>query len=396
MSFKWTKVGVIAIGLTLAVSASARSTHITVTVKPGDTLSSVFRKLHLNYKTLMAVNAAPLAKSHLNHIHPGQKLTFTIDKHHQLQQLIFHDTTSTLYVTAYGKHFRATVKNKPMKMKLSYRSVTIRGSAKLSALNAGVPSSMYGQVAKIFQPDVNVNSAHYGYHLALLYEEYYLNGKKNHAGNIVAAEFTTRYHTYKAIRYSYPGAQPAYYTPNGDSISAAFLPAPLHYDRITSLFTYHRIDPVLHKDRPHLGVDFSAPEGTPVYAIGNGRVRYDGQYSGYGNTVMIDYGPKYMSLYGHLEKFAPGLYPGELVHRGQVVAYLGDTGWSTGPHLHFGIYVNGVAENPLTVKLPRATIIPAEYTHQYLAFARDMVDQLAVAEEPEFAENDISKDKYRG
>ena len=133
-----------------------------------------------------------------------------------------------------------------------------------------------------------------------------------------------------------------------------------------------------------------------MYAIGNGRVRYDGQYSGYGNTVMIDYGPKYMSLYGHLEKFAPGLYPGELVHRGQVVAYLGDTGWSTGPHLHFGIYVNGVAENPLTVKLPRATIIPAEYTHQYLAFARDMVDQLAVAEEPEFAENDISKDKYRG
>lgn len=399
MSFKWIKAGVSIACVALSVlSASAKtpSHTITVTIKPGDTLSSVFRKLHLSYKTLMSINALPAAKSHLNHVHPGQSITFTIDKHHQLQHLVFQDTTSTLYVTAYGKHFKATVKNKPMKMKLSYRSVTIGDSAKKSALNAGIPTPMYAELTKIFQPNVNINlRARRGDHLSILYQEYYLNSKKNHSGDIVAAEFITPYHTYKAIRYSYPGSKPAYYTPNGDSLSAAFLPAPLHYTRISSLFTYHRLDPYTHREQPHLGVDYNAPEGTPVYSIGNGRIAFAGNKHGYGNAVIIAYGAQYQALYGHLEKFATNLYPGEAVSRGQVVGYLGHTGWATGPNLHFGIYVNGVAENPLTVKLPRATLIPPQYTHQYLAFARNMLDQLTIDQAPEFAENDVSRDRYK-
>lgn len=399
MSFKWTKAGVGIIGLALALSAPAKTltSPVTITVKQGDTLSGLFHKLQLSNKTLLAVNAPLIAKSHLSHIHAGQKITFYIDKHHQLQQLVFFDTTNTLYITANGKHFKAAVKTKPMKAKLSYRSVTIEGSAKNSALNAGVPLPMYSQLTKIFKPNVDLNvRAQRGDRLAILYQEYYLNGKKNHPGDVVAAEFITPNKTYKAIRYSYPGAQAAYYTPNGDSISAAFLPAPLHYKRITSLFTYHRMDPYLHQERPHLGIDYSAPEGTPVYSIGNGRIDFDGNYNGYGNTVMIAYGSEYKALYGHLEKFASGIHTGESVSRGQVIGYLGDTGWSTGPHLHFGLYVNGTPRDPLKVKLPRANLIPAAYTHSYLAFAHNMIEQLAVDQGPEFAENDTPRDRYKG
>lgn len=390
MSFRWAKVSVAIISIGVALSVSAKEpSHVTVTIKPGDTLSSVFHNLRLSPKTLALINKSPVAKARLSHIHAGQRLVFTIDKHHQLRQLIFSDTTSVLYITSSGNHFNTTLKNKPMKMKLAYRSVTIRGSVKNSVSAAGLPSPMYAQLTKIFQPDVDVNlRAHRGDRLSVLYQEYFLNGKKNHPGAVVAAEFVTPYHTYKAVRYTYPGAQPAYYTPSGDSISAAFLPAPLHYTRISSLFTYHRMDPYLHQERPHLGVDYNAPEGTPVYSIGNGRIAFDGNKHGFGNAVIIAYGTKYQALYGHLERFASGLYPGKPVSRGQVVGYLGHTGWATGPNLHFGIYVNGTAQNPLTVKLPRANVIPAAYTHQYLAFARNMMAQLAIDGAPEFAEND--------
>jgi murein DD-endopeptidase MepM/ murein hydrolase activator NlpD len=154
---------------------------------------------------------------------------------------------------------------------------------------------------------------------------------------------------HKKKHFIYLNDDDRYYDEKGKQVEGFLLAKPVRNARITSRFTRRRWHPILHKYRAHLGVDYGARRGTPIYAAGSGRVVFAGYTRGYGKVIKIRHSDGYMTLYAHQKKFKRGIRRGKYVKRGQVIGYVGSTGLSTGPHLHFGLYKNGRAINPLRV-----------------------------------------------
>jgi murein DD-endopeptidase MepM/ murein hydrolase activator NlpD len=154
----------------------------------------------------------------------------------------------------------------------------------------------------------------------------------------------------EAIRYAWSGDPSGYYDSEGRSIKKFFLKSPLNYRRISSHFTHSRLHPILKVARPHLGVDYAAPEGTPVVALGGGRVVSVSWKKGFGRTVVIKHNAAYLSQYAHLSRYASGLHAGARVNQGQVIGYVGSTGHATGPHLDFRVQESGRWIDPLRLK----------------------------------------------
>lgn len=380
--------------LRLAAPATAQPGIIhNITVKKGDTLASIFERLHLSDATLQDVTASSLANTQLTKIQPGQKISFDVAAHHDLQQIIYpYNHDSTLYVSKSAHGYLAEVNSKPVTVALEFKAGTVHHSLEQAAYSAGLTRGLYDQLHEIFQGSIDFKrSIRQGDHFAILFQEYYIDGKKDHPGNIIVASFTNQNKTYRAFRYTYPKNHTGYYTLQGKGVLPLFLKAPVHYKRISSFFTYHRMDPYLHVMRPHLGIDYAAARGTPIHSIGNGRVLFAGRDHGYGNAVVIRYSRKYKTLYGHMEKFAKGLHAGELVKRGQVIGYIGSTGWSTGPHLHFEMYVYGIPKDPLKMKFPGGKAVPSSYSQRYLAYAHKMLARFKLYQSAGFAENDTNK-----
>lgn len=184
----------------------------------------------------------------------------------------------------------------------------------------------------------------------VIYEQEYVDGKALDNFHILAASFRASDSTYYAIPFVQDGEE-LYYNERGNSLEGAFLKAPLDFYRISSRFTNSRYHPVLKRYRAHHGVDYAAPTGTPVYAIGSGKVIAKAyQANGGGNYVKIKHNSTYTTTYMHLSRFAKGLKVGSTVKQKEVIGYVGSTGLSTGPHLDFRVYENGRPINPLTIK----------------------------------------------
>jgi murein DD-endopeptidase MepM/ murein hydrolase activator NlpD len=156
-----------------------------------------------------------------------------------------------------------------------------------------------------------------------------------------------------------------------------FIRTPVDFTRISSYFG-KRKHPVLNKMKNHHGVDYAAPRGTPIKAAGDGKLIFVGRKGGYGKTVIIQHGGKYSTLYAHMSRIKPGMHRGKRVRQGQTIGYVGSTGRSTGPHLHYEFRVNGVHRNPLRVRLPDAAPISAKYKSDFLSKSRGLVALLDV------------------
>jgi murein DD-endopeptidase MepM/ murein hydrolase activator NlpD len=154
--------------------------------------------------------------------------------------------------------------------------------------------------------------------------------------------------------------KPFYYTADGTSNQPSFARYPLRFTRVSSNFAARRLDPVTHRWQSHDGVDLAAPPGTPVHATASGTISFIGRKTGYGKFIVINNLPPYQTAFAHLSRFAKGLHRGSRVRRGQLIGYVGETGWTTGPHLHYEVRVNHVARNPLTVMLPGDSGLPGK------------------------------------
>ncbi|HEX7319270.1 MAG TPA: peptidoglycan DD-metalloendopeptidase family protein [bacterium] len=166
---------------------------------------------------------------------------------------------------------------------------------------------------------------------------------------------------YAGIYFDDPEGYDDFYSLKGESLRKSLLKSPLRYSRISSYFSNRRFHPILRIWRPHHGLDYVAPIGTPVSSIGDGKITYAGWKGGYGNLVEIKHPNNYLTRYGHLSKIAPGIKVGKYVKMGDLIAYSGNTGLSTGPHLHFELHINNVPVNPLSIKIPRAPSVKKEY-----------------------------------
>ena len=218
------------------------------------------------------------------------------------------------------------------------------------------------EMAAIFSWDIDFNTEiQRGDHFRLMVQKLYLEDRFVRYGDILAVEFYNAGKLYTGYRFEDPEGEVGYFDDAGQSLKRDFLRSPVKFSRISSRFSYRRLHPVLGKRRPHLGVDYAAPTGTPVVSASNGRVRFRGWKGGYGNLVEIKHGNGFMTSYAHLSRFAKRLRKGSKVTQGQVIGYVGSTGLSTGPHLDYRIRQNGVFVNPLAVKMKPSKPLKPEH-----------------------------------
>jgi murein DD-endopeptidase MepM/ murein hydrolase activator NlpD len=196
-------------------------------------------------------------------------------------------------------------------------------------------------------------------------EELWLGGRFKRFGEVLAAEFVNDGTTYRAFRYEGPDGRGGYYDDEGKSLQRSFLKAPLSYRRISSGFTFNRMHPILKIRRPHLGIDYVAPRGTPVSALGDGTVQFAGYKGANGNLVILKHSKGFTTYYGHLGKIRTGIRRGVRVAQGDVIGYVGSTGYATGPHLDFRMKQANRFVNPLKVHIPRGGGIPKQLLADY-------------------------------
>ncbi len=231
--------------------------------------------------------------------------------------------------------------------------VTINTSLWNDVQKAGVPVMMALKLSDIYDCTIDFFGLQSGDSFVAMYDELTHNGGFMGLGKIYYAEFTHAGKVYNAIRFDAGEKNSStFWNEKGESLKKAFLKAPLNFTRISSRFTYARKHPVLKIVRPHTGVDYAAPSGTPVVALGDGVVTHRGWAGGGGNTIKIKHPGNYVTSYMHLRGYAKGISVGTRVSRGQLIGYVGSTGLSTGPHLDFRVYKNGKPIDPLKMESP--------------------------------------------
>jgi murein DD-endopeptidase MepM/ murein hydrolase activator NlpD len=360
----------------------------TVTVAEGDSLSLIFDRLRLTPQQLHAVLEADKGERRLRLLRPKQNLLFQIvDSELKAIQYPLNATKNYLISRTDGG-FVGEVLEKPVEIRLTHASGEISSSLFQAGQKAGLSDGLIMELANIFGWDVDFAlDIRGGDTFSLLFEEQYLDGEKLRDGNILAAEFTNRGESYRAVLFTDPEGQSQYYSADGKSMRKAFLRSPVDFRRISSTFQRERFHPVLGKKRPHRGVDYAAATGTPIKAAGDGKIIFRGSKGGYGNTVILQHGGKYTTLYAHLSKFRSGLGNGSRVKQGQVIGYVGKTGVATGPHLHYEFRVDGVHRNPLTVKFPDAAPIPKEHQKGFQLQSQQLLAQLDLFRRVQIAAN---------
>jgi len=195
---------------------------------------------------------------------------------------------------------------------------------------------------------------------------------------IQAAEFVNQGHIFQAVRYTFPNGRAEYFTPDGKSMRKTYLKAPVKFTRISSRFSLGRRHPILGYTRAHRGVDYAAPIGTPIHAVGDGRVVYAGWKGGYGRFVLIQHtNSNHATAYAHMRRYGHHIKRGVRVHQGQVIGYVGMSGLATGPHLHLEFRVRGRAVNPLTVKRASAKPVPVAQMPHFRQLAEHTLDRMA-------------------
>jgi len=327
------------------------------TVRSGDNLSAIFQRASASTTSMYRLLENPDLAQQLKHIFPGQKFRFAYDDDEQLKAIQY--VISRLEYIDFnaqddGRFSAEHIKVQP-DVQLSYRSATIDDSLFLAGQKSGIPQNLIMQLADVFSGVIDfVYDPRKGDSFDVLFEEKFIDGEKIGTGNLLAASYHGKSETYTAYRYDDGNGKVGYYNADGVSMRKAFLRAPLDFTRISSNFNPGRLHPVFKTTRPHRGIDYAAPTGTPVFAAGDGRVTQSGYNSANGNYVFISHGTAYVTKYLHLNKRY--VKTGQQVKQRTVIGAVGSTGYATGPHLHYEFLVNGVHRNPRTVlnKLPSA------------------------------------------
>lgn len=242
--------------------------------------------------------------------------------------------------------------------------------------DAGERPQLALRLAELFGSEINfIRDLQEGDSFAVLVEKRYREGEYKGYGRILAAHFTNKGKKFEAYLFREGNRSASYYNNKGENVRKSLLQAPLAFTRVTSRFTKNRLHPILGYTRPHEGVDYAAPTGTPVKAVGEGVVTQRGWSGGYGNQVIVRHGGGLESLYAHLSGYARGLKTGQKVRQGEVIGFVGMTGLATGPHLDFRLRQSGRFINPAKAINPRGEPVSKS---AMAAFEKVMAQELAL------------------
>ena len=356
------------------------------TVKRGETLFDIFKKYRLDIKELLKIKEASADIHSLRELYPGRIYKILLVDNDQIKSFTYWiDGENKLTVTRTDSGFHAEKVAVEYEKKVLHIGGVIKDNL-ISSVGEGREDLMLAlQLSDIFAWDIDFTTdLRDGDTFKVVVEGNYLGREFKKYGNVLSAELINNGETYTAYRFEYDGVSD-YYDADGKSLKRAFLKAPLSFRRISSRFSKNRFHPVLKIYRPHRGLDYAAPAGTPVSAIGDGTVLFSGRKAQYGKLVIIRHPGNWKTYYGHLLKIVNMERRGKKIKQGQIIGYVGATGLATGPHLHFELRNHNKPLNPLTVKLPRGKSVPVHLLAQFRSFKNQMDNQLAAIALPYFA-----------
>jgi len=359
-------------------------TTIEYTFKQGDTFYEVLLNLDFSPREIFQVTESSKKIYNLNKIKPENTMTLKIDPTtHTLNRLEYSlDDRYMLVVTKTDQGYLASKEEVTCDTKLRTISSTIKSSLFEDGIKAGCSPQLILTFADIFAWDVDFFSdLRKNDSFKLLFEEIYRDGEFVKHGKILAAEFTNREKRFRAFYFKDAKGRGGYYNDNGSSVDREFLKSPLRYSRISSRFSKRRFHPILRIYRPHSGVDYAAPTGTPVEATCDGKVIFIGWKKDYGKCIKIRHNHIYTSFYGHLSRYAKGMKQGKRVKQGQVIGYVGATGLATGPHLDYRLKKRGKFIDPLKFKSTRIHSISETMRSQFEKNKRQMLVKLEQLDE---------------
>ncbi len=364
-------------------SSKAEPTHllrIAGIVEKGQSLYEIFKRHGFDPRELFHVKEALAGVHSAREFRSGQPYEIHVDPEKRLHSFVYWvNDDSLVRVTRAGEGYQAEKLNLEYEKKILCLEGAIEDNL-IASMGGGQQNLLLAlNLSDIFAWDIDFTTAlRKGDTFRILVEGLYRDGEFKKYGSILAAEFVNDGALSRAYRFEVDG-RADYYDAEGRSLRKAFLKAPLSFRRISSGFSKSRLHPVLKIRRAHNGTDYVAPKGTPVSAIGNGQVQAAGHQGGYGKLVVIRHPNGYKTFYGHLSGFAGGVRKGASVTQGQLIGYVGSTGISTGPHLHFEMRVNDRPVNPRRVEIPAGQPVPEAFIASYRAARDGLAGQLASA-----------------
>jgi murein DD-endopeptidase MepM/ murein hydrolase activator NlpD len=331
-------------------------------VKAGDNLGSIFSALGVDLRIIDNLNKYTEGIFDIRKLRSGNTYTAMMsnvgDKKLKYFVYAINDTSYVIFDFRDSLHVHTDAKE--VVRSLKSLSGVINSSLWATMQLAGADPNLAVALSNIYQWSIDFYAIQKGDAFKVIYEELSVDGKSMSIGEIHSAVFLHQGKEYYAYRYE-QGNVTDYFDENGRNLRKEFLKAPLKFSRITSKFSNSRLHPILRIRRPHHGVDYAAPKGTPVHTIGNGTILKASYAGGAGRLVSIRHRNGYSTSYMHLAGFAPGIHPGASVSQGQIIGYVGSSGLSTGPHLDFRVYKNNVAINPLRIESPPALPVNEKY-----------------------------------
>jgi len=346
-------------------------------VGSGDTLARLLGDEGVGPRAVHDLATAGDEGHALARLYPGEHIRLGFDADGRLQRLVRRSSPERRVVFERTEDgFAGRVVQEPLERRLLHARGQIDTSLFEAGADAGISDRLTMELVDIFRWDIDfIYNVRAGDRFAIVYEAYYKDGDKVKTGDIVAAEFVNQGEVHRAIRYERKNGDIDYFAPDGTSMRKAFLRTPVEFTRISSRYG-RRYHPILHKTRMHDGVDYAAARGTPVHATGAGRIVFRGRNGGYGNMVVVKHAGKYSTAYGHMNHFRRGQHVGTRVDQGDVIGYVGSTGLSTGPHLHYEFRINGVHRNPLKVEFPSVEPIAGDEMDRFRQAISPLVAQL--------------------
>ncbi|HEY6774713.1 MAG TPA: peptidoglycan DD-metalloendopeptidase family protein [Oxalicibacterium sp.] len=353
-------------------------------VRYGDTLGTLLDRLGVDDNDAVNfIKSDPTARNLLS-LKAGKRVQAQTDQNGELTSLSSTVMDSrdgkvrNIVITRDGDKFTSTDTPGVLERRVEMRTGTIRSSLFAATDAAQIPDNVAMQIVDMFSTDIDFGSdLRRGDRFNVVYETFWMNGQFAYSGRVLAGEFMNGPSTYQAVWFDEPGKSGGYYSFDGKSLKKAFLKSPLQFTRISSGFSMRR-HPISGKWKAHKGVDFAAATGTPIRASGDGTITFVGQQRGYGNVIMIKHWSNYSTVYGHMSRFAKGMHKGMKVSQGDLIGYVGMTGWATGPHLHYEFRVDNVPRDPLKINIPNAQPLVASQMQRFRAVASDMSHRFAL------------------
>ena len=343
----------------------------TLSIRPNQLPSEILLERGISLGTIDRMAKEFMYVFDLRKMKAGNRLNFyySPDTLHQLRYMIYEKNVSQYVVYNFKDSLQVSLKQKEIITQVCYTEVVIKTTLWDALVAEGIPISMVSEIEKVYQWMIDLLALNKGDRFEFIYENLTINNESIGIGNIYAAKCLYGKRWFEGYQFEQNG-NTSYFNEKGESLRRAFRKAPLDFSHITSRFTNSRMHPILRIRRPHYGVDYAAPSGTPVVSIGDGKVIEKGYNGGGGNTLKIRLNSTFTAGYMHLSRYGKGIAVGSAVRQGDVVGYVGTTGLSTGPHLDFRIWQSGKPVDPLKVESPPVEPVDPKLRPSYDSIVR--------------------------